>query len=64
LRDGDIISPKIHMKEPLARIIEDFVGGVLDEEKNISDGRFAADITRVLVAADRSIACGGGQVEI
>lgn len=58
LRDGDIISPKIEMVEPLKQMIDNFVNIVLDDAENISDGRFAVEVTRVAVAIQRSIPAG------
>lgn len=64
LRDGDIISPKIEMIEPLKQMIDSFVNIVLDNAENISDGRFAVDVTRVTVAIERSILAGGVPQEV
>lgn len=59
LRDGDIFSPKVHSVEPLAKMINSFVQLVLDDVPTPSDGRSGLDITRVLVAAEKSIAHSG-----
>lgn len=59
VRDGDIISPKIDMKEPLAVMVDAFVRLVLDNEPTISDGRFALMVTKVLEAAQRSLSDQG-----
>jgi len=59
LRDGDIISPKIELYEPLKMIVNSFVSVVLDGAKNITDGFFAYNISRTILAAHRSIEnCG------
>ena len=56
LRDGDIISPRTQMHEPLAQVIDSFVSVVLDDKEMISDGRFALEVTRTLVAVHKSLA--------
>ena len=56
LRDGDIISPRTEMQEPLSQMIDSFVSVVLDDKEIISDGRFALEVTRVLVAIQKSLA--------
>ena len=64
LRDGDIISPKIHMKEPLAKMIDSFIRTVMDETENCSDGNLGYGITRILAAAESSLESGGLIVEV
>jgi len=55
LRDGDIISPKIQMNEPLRVIVDSFVRVVLEDAENITDGTFSLGISRTIVAALKSI---------
>lgn len=55
LRDGDIISPKVELYEPLARMTDAFVRLVLDDVKTVADGGFALEVTRVLAAAHESM---------
>jgi len=64
LRDGDIISPKVEMIEPLKQMIDNFVNVVLDDAENISDGRFALKVTKVVAAIQRSIISGGAPQEV
>ena len=59
LRDGDIISPKVDSKEPLARMVDVFFCMVLDDASSPADGQAGLDVTRILVAAERSIERGG-----
>jgi predicted dehydrogenase len=59
LRDGDIVSPKIIDKEPLAQMMEAFVRLVLEDKPNLSDGRLGLRVTKVLAAAQDSIAANG-----
>lgn len=55
LRDGDIISPKTEMHEPLSQVIDSFVSAVLDDKEIISDGQFALEVTRTLAAVQKSL---------
>lgn len=64
VRDGDIISPKIDMKEPLAVLVDSFIRLILDDEPNISDGRFGVRVTKVLAAAQNSLENQGMPVPI
>lgn len=64
LRDGDIISPKLELREPLGTMIDTFVRVVLDGAENFSDGRFALAVTKVLVAAHRSVKAGGAPQDV
>ncbi|MCK4947141.1 MAG: Gfo/Idh/MocA family oxidoreductase [Candidatus Aureabacteria bacterium] len=59
LRDGDIISPKVDMREPVSQMSDAFVRLVLDNEENIVDGGFDLGVTRTLVAAHKSMRAGG-----
>lgn len=63
-RDGDIISPKIIMREPLRRLIDAFVWHVADGEPCASDGRLGLEVVRVLEAATLSIASHGAPIAV
>ena len=58
LRDGDIISPKVTLKEPLGQMLDAFVKTVLDGEPILTDGRFGMKVTRCLVAIKESMEAG------
>jgi predicted dehydrogenase len=62
ITDGDIVSPKVTMTEPLKAEVEAFIGHVLDGSHNPTDYRFAAAVSGTLAAATRSIALGGTPV--
>ncbi len=64
LRDGDILSPRIESKEPLATMTDAFVRLVLDNEKTIADADFACAVTNVLAAAHESLYKLGAPVDI
>ncbi len=59
LRDGDIISPKIEVSEPLSQLIDAFVCAVMNDKEIIPDGRYALEVTKTLVAVQKSLASRG-----
>ncbi len=59
LRDGDIISPKIELREPLNQMLEAFFSLVQNGEATPSSGRSGLAVTRILAQAERSIAAQG-----
>ncbi len=59
LRDGDIISPKVEMQEPLKIIVDNFVSTLLNDDNFIADGRFALNISRSIAAAHCSMKKNG-----
>jgi predicted dehydrogenase len=59
LRDGDIVSPRVEMREPLSQMVDAFVRFVLDNEKTIANADVAYDVSRVLSAVHASMReCG------
>jgi predicted dehydrogenase len=64
LRDGDILIPKVTMVEPLARLVDAFARLALDGVPNPSLGRCGAEVTRILAAAEKSIARGGAPAKL
>jgi predicted dehydrogenase len=63
-REGDAMIPRVAPDEPLFvqdRTFLDALGGTAE---CLSDGRFAVDVMKVLVAIDRSMAMGGCPVPI
>jgi len=63
-REGDATIPRIRIEEPL--LVQDryFVAALKGQGKCLSDGVFALDVMKVLVAIDRSIAAGGTPVSL
>lgn len=55
LRDGDIISPKVDLVEPLKIMVDHFIQSILHGKKNLSDASFALNISRTITAAHRSM---------
>ncbi len=64
LRDGDILSPKVHTREPLSQLLDAFLAMVRDDADSPSDGPAGAAVTRILAAAEESIENGGAPQSI
>jgi predicted dehydrogenase len=63
-REGDVMIPRIPMEEPL--IVQDrhFLSAIRKEVECVSDGRFALDVLKVLVAIDNSMKAGGASCPV
>jgi predicted dehydrogenase len=64
MRDGDIISPKIELNEPLKAQLIDFVEAVLGHRKPVSDALTGTHVVQTLKAIDASIQDRGRAVEV
>lgn len=64
VRDGDIVSPRIDMIEPLRTQALHFVAVVLNGEPGMSDGRFGRDVVTVMEAIDLSLQANGAPMSI
>lgn len=64
IRDGNILSPKIQVTEPLKEQCRHFLHCVTTGERPMTDGWAGADVLRVLEAIDLSIRKGGIQMEV
>jgi predicted dehydrogenase len=64
IRDGDIVSPKIEVSEPLKNQCRHFLDCIGSGQQPISNGRSGIEVLRVLNAVDRSVATQGGRVEV
>ena len=64
MRDGDIISPKIELNEPLKTQISDFVGSIQGNHQPISDALTGTHVVETLKAIDTSIRERGRAVEV
>jgi predicted dehydrogenase len=64
VRDGDIVSPRIDMVEPLRAQALHFVACTHTGEPVTSDGRFGRDVVTVLEAIDMSVAANGAPMSI
>jgi len=54
-RDGDILSPKIDMKEPLSSLCDAFIDSVTTRTPPLSDGWFGRDVVKVLCEIDHEL---------
>lgn len=64
LRDGDIISPKIELKEPLRLQCQHFIECVKERKTALTDGKNGLEVVRVMAAIDESLRQGGIPVKI
>ena len=54
-RDGDILSPKIPVQEPLRVLCEEFVSSVRSRTPHFSDGRFGVKVVDVLCRVEKAL---------
>jgi predicted dehydrogenase len=64
VRDGDIISPRVDMVEPLGTQARHFVACIEGSEHCISDARFGRDVVTVMEAIDLSLRANGTPMSI
>jgi predicted dehydrogenase len=64
IRDGDILSPRVEVGEPLKNQCRHFLECVIKKTRPVTGGREGQEVVQVLQAVDRSLALGGAPVEI
>ncbi len=64
IRTGDIVSPKINMKEPLKLECQHFIDCIKTGATPKSDGRNGLTVVRLLEAAKKSLAQGGAKIKL
>jgi len=64
IRDGDILSPKIEVSEPLKNQCRHFLECIESGSQPLTSGWDGVNVVRVLKAMDRSVALHGARVEI
>jgi len=64
IRDGDIISPKVEISEPLKNQCRDFLESIASGRRPLSDGRAGLEVVRVMEAIDCSIGLNGAPVDV
>lgn len=64
LRDGDIIIPKVELKEPLRFQCQHFLECVTTRKQPLTNGQYALENTAVLMAIDESIKKSGQTVSV
>jgi predicted dehydrogenase len=64
MRDGDIISPRIDVSEPLRNECAHFLECVSEGKQPLSDGRSGLDVVRTMEAISRSVAQKGAPLEL
>lgn len=64
LRDGDILSPKVEIEEPLRNVCEEFIESIQTGKKPLADGHNGLAVVRVMCAIQKSIERQGEPVLI
>lgn len=64
LRDGDIIIPKVELKEPLRLQCQHFIECVTTRSSPLTNGKYAIENVSILTAIDESIKKNGEPVKI
>lgn len=64
IRDGDIISPRVKLREPLREQCQHFVDCILNNQIPLSHGRNGLEVVQVLEAIDESIAANGQRIQL
>lgn len=64
MRDGDIISPRIEVSEPLKNQCNHFVDCIRNQKRPLTDGRAGLEVVKVMTAIDQSVAHQGAPVSI
>jgi predicted dehydrogenase len=64
LRDGDIISPRVEVAEPLKRLGTHFLECVEEGKQPLTDGQNGLEVVEVMAAIDESLKIGGGPVKV
>jgi predicted dehydrogenase len=63
-RMGDIVSPRVDIKEPLSQECAHFIDCILQNKNPQTDGERGLEVVRILEAADKSIKKGGVAVSL
>lgn len=64
IRDGDIISPRVKLSEPLREQCNHFVNAILQDREPISNGQNGVSVVQVLEAIDQSMQDNGRRINI
>jgi predicted dehydrogenase len=64
VRDGDIISPRVEVSEPLKNQCLHFLECIVEGKRPLTDGQAGLEVVKVMEAIDRSVENHGTPVEI
>ncbi len=64
LRDGDIISPKVEIEEPLKNVCVEFINSIQTGKRPFTDGQNGLDVVRVICAIQKSIEREGAPISL
>jgi predicted dehydrogenase len=63
-RSGDVLAPRLDLREPIAYLIEHFVDCIENKAEPISGTEQGVRVVRILDAATRSLAGGGTRIDL
>jgi predicted dehydrogenase len=63
-RTGDVVSPRIHVAEPLMLELADFRAAIVDGKLSTSSDFLGLEVVKMIEAVDESLARGGARVEV
>ena len=64
MRSGDVLIPRIELREPLRVQCQEFVDAIAEGRRPLTDATHAASVVRVLEAAGDSLLKGGERVTL
>jgi predicted dehydrogenase len=64
IRDGDILSPKVEVSEPLKNQCRHFLECAIQGNQPVTHGRSGLEVVKVMVAIDRSLELNGAPVSV
>jgi predicted dehydrogenase len=64
IRDGDIISPKVEVSEPLKNQCRHFLECVIQGKHPLTDAQAGLEVVQVMAAIDRSVELNGAPVSV
>jgi predicted dehydrogenase len=63
-RTGDMVAPALKEKEALTGVIDEFVASIAEHRAPLTDGHAGLRVLSILEGASRSLATGGGVVDL
>jgi predicted dehydrogenase len=64
IHDGDIVSPKVEVSEPLKNQVRHFIDSVIQGYQPVTHGRVGLEVVKVMAAIDRSLELNGAPVSV
>ena len=64
IRDGDILSPRVEVSEPLKNQCRHFMDCVMERKQPVTHGQAGLEVVKVMAAIDRSLELNGAPVSV